>query len=768
MMQHQKDTILLALYQTAYSKLPFISLAFLFLIASTSLGLASPPKECDDSITESTHTLMLNTENFTGDATGTTTFTAPTSEDFLLTGFMRVDFGVGQGTSGDDQWAGTPLNTVVNNAIGAISICETTKAFQISEIDCWTSTNGGANFAVGDVTFIGYLHGGGTVSYTTTVTPTDNITGYDPVSFSGTALDGVNLTSLQFVLLGEISYFAIDDIDYSVTTGLSAFNSVPTVSDVVIAGTLAKGASLTASYTYYDCVDAESGSTHQWYRADDADGTNKAAISGATTKNYTLVPFDTDKYISYEAIPADANGSGVASTSEFYGPVTCGIASYLEDFEDNSGTSFTNNSQAFTIAGPSAVVATFGGAGWNGSVGDDKFIDNDGEADNNDGAAMSITTTDGTDILVRSFYVYCSEDDYTKNAAANLTITGKKDNVTIFTFTKSSGFNTTSTDNGFNFIDLSVEGGSDNSETLIDELVLSTTGIYDYLAIDAFNWATLTLSSSTLTTTGISTFDATSATMGGEVTDDGCAAVSESGVVYNTSGSPTVADTKVSVGSGMGTYSQSITGLTESTQYYIRSYAINSEGTSYGSQQTFTTSAALPVEIISFEGRYADQSVQLSWETSSESQNKGYHIRRRVGAEWEKVGFVEGKGTHQGLRTYQYLDEVNVHDEKLYYQLAQEDMDGSLHYSRVVAIFRDLASEIVLFPNPAKEILQISSSDQDLKQFQLYDLQGRLVWQESLAAREAVIDLKRFPKGYYTTIILSENGQKVSKSLFIR
>ena len=93
----------------------------------------------------------------------------------------------------------------------------------------------------------------------------------------------------------------------------------------------------------------------------------------------------------------------------------------------------------------------------------------------------------------------------------------------------------------------------------------------------------------TVTTTAISNFDVTSATMGGNVTADGGASVTERGVVYNTTGTPTTADTKVSIGTGTGSFSQSITGLTGGTQYYVRAYAINAEGTSYGAEETFTT-----------------------------------------------------------------------------------------------------------------------------------------------------------------------------------
>jgi uncharacterized protein (TIGR02145 family) len=87
-----------------------------------------------------------------------------------------------------------------------------------------------------------------------------------------------------------------------------------------------------------------------------------------------------------------------------------------------------------------------------------------------------------------------------------------------------------------------------------------------------------------------------SATGGGNVTSDGYATVSERGVCWNTSGNPTTGDTKLTGGTGTGAFTVSLTGLSASTTYYVRAYAINSVGTSYGAPVSFTTSV-LPYTI---------------------------------------------------------------------------------------------------------------------------------------------------------------------------
>ena len=97
----------------------------------------------------------------------------------------------------------------------------------------------------------------------------------------------------------------------------------------------------------------------------------------------------------------------------------------------------------------------------------------------------------------------------------------------------------------------------------------------------------------TVSTTAISTYDATSATMGGNVTADGGASVTERGVVYSsTDATPTIGEsgvTKDANGTGTGTFSKSITGLSGNTTYYVCAYATNSAGTNYGIVVSFTT-----------------------------------------------------------------------------------------------------------------------------------------------------------------------------------
>jgi uncharacterized protein (TIGR02145 family) len=103
------------------------------------------------------------------------------------------------------------------------------------------------------------------------------------------------------------------------------------------------------------------------------------------------------------------------------------------------------------------------------------------------------------------------------------------------------------------------------------------------------NFTTVVITIPILTTTSITSVTTISASSGGNITDDGGASVTTRGICWNTSGNPTVADTKTTNGSGTGVFSSNITGLAAGTTYYARAYATNSTGTAYGNELSFTT-----------------------------------------------------------------------------------------------------------------------------------------------------------------------------------
>jgi hypothetical protein len=94
-----------------------------------------------------------------------------------------------------------------------------------------------------------------------------------------------------------------------------------------------------------------------------------------------------------------------------------------------------------------------------------------------------------------------------------------------------------------------------------------------------------------VSTTDVSAITTTAATSGGTITSDGGASVTARGVCWDTSINPAVGGNCTDDGTGTGTFTSSIAGLTPSTRYHVRAYATNAAGTGYGNDVTFITLA---------------------------------------------------------------------------------------------------------------------------------------------------------------------------------
>nr|WP_319272843.1 MBG domain-containing protein [uncultured Draconibacterium sp.] len=132
------------------------------------------------------------------------------------------------------------------------------------------------------------------------------------------------------------------------------------------------------------------------------------------------------------------------------------------------------------------------------------------------------------------------------------------------------------------------------------------------LGLGAFNWSDQAVSpilyiddaiggtsspqQPTVSTSNPSNISNNSATLGGQVTSAGTGSVTDRGIVYSSSNSsPTIGNgTQVQIGTGLGSYSTTVSGLTNGATYYVRAYATSSGGTSYGGVKQFTTLSESP------------------------------------------------------------------------------------------------------------------------------------------------------------------------------
>ena len=138
------------------------------------------------------------------------------------------------------------------------------------------------------------------------------------------------------------------------------------------------------------------------------------------------------------------------------------------------------------------------------------------------------------------------------------------------------------------------------------------------------SFTTSTSSLPSLTTTPASSVTATTASSGGDITDDNGSDITERGVCWSTTVNPTIADLHTSDGTGKGVFTSDLIGLTSGTKYYVKAYATNSAGTSYGNEVNFTTISAPGINEVWIQGlAFTPATITVAAGTTIKWTNKG-------------------------------------------------------------------------------------------------------------------------------------------------
>ena len=160
------------------------------------------------------------------------------------------------------------------------------------------------------------------------------------------------------------------------------------------------------------------------------------------------------------------------------------------------------------------------------------------------------------------------------------------------------------------------------------------------------------------------------------------------------------------VPSGTNSYEDTVSVLGD---FQYRVNAFNSSNQSGFTNVACVTVLVVPVEMSLFtvEVNANGDYVTLRWETASELNNRGFEVERKLSNnDYEKIGFVEGKGTTTEKSVYSLVDNFNNagFSGTIYYRLKQLDFDGSFSYSGPVSVNVDLTAKDYFieqnFPNP--------------------------------------------------------------------
>jgi len=168
----------------------------------------------------------------------------------------------------------------------------------------------------------------------------------------------------------------------------------------------------------------------------------------------------------------------------------------------------------------------------------------------------------------------------------------------------------------------------------------------------------------------------------------------------------------------------------------------------------------------------------LSWETATETNNKGFEIQKSVGSEFQTIGYVDGKGTTTESQSYSFTDS-KVTTGTYTYRLKQVDFNGSFQYSNEVEVnVLATVSEYALaqnYPNPFNPTTTINFSIPETGNVTLsvYNTIGQEVATlvngvVAAGQHEVTLNAKSLPSGAYFYKLQSGNSTMIKKMLLLK
>jgi hypothetical protein len=269
-----------------------------------------------------------------------------------------------------------------------------------------------------------------------------------------------------------------------------------------------------------------------------------------------------------------------ANCFEGTGP-TGNISTILAAFRNSNGCTDTNdNSADFTLAAPAprngASAAVTCGA-----------------------VSPTLTAT-----ALTAFGNVCVNTTTTANS---FTITGTAINATNITVSALAGFTYATSVGGtyFTSLNLTQPGGAYSQPIFVKFTPTAVQSYNGNITIAGGGASSITVAASgagvnsvaSVTSGAATAITQTTATVAGNISANGCSAVTAYGVEYSlTNGFPNGSGTAVASGNlSGGNFTSALAGLTPGLTYYYHAYATNAGGTAYGNQGSFTTVSLTPV-----------------------------------------------------------------------------------------------------------------------------------------------------------------------------
>jgi hypothetical protein len=167
----------------------------------------------------------------------------------------------------------------------------------------------------------------------------------------------------------------------------------------------------------------------------------------------------------------------------------------------------------------------------------------------------------------------------------------------------------------------------------------------------------------------------------------------------------------------------------------------------------------LPLRWLNLKATVQDQTIDIEWQTANEINTLSFDIEKSTdGSTFKTIGTIPSKNS--SINDYLFIDRNPIQGIN-YYRIKQKDKDGKITYSTVVKIKWQLLSNLMVYPNPAKNELNINSGNRMINFINIINASGNKVWRRTgLNQNRITIPITKLPNGTYRLQLQFHDGSQ--------
>jgi len=217
----------------------------------------------------------------------------------------------------------------------------------------------------------------------------------------------------------------------------------------------------------------------------------------------------------------------------------------------------------------------------------------------------------------------------------------------------------------------------------------------------------------------------------------------------------------------------SLCGITSagSSQHYTCNKG-QANGPSVLNASGFNIIAPLPVVLVDFSAKLnSNKTVELNWSTQIESNLSHFSVERSAdGVNWKIIGVVQAVGNSLSESDYSFTD-TKPFEGPNYYRLLMSDLDDKSGVTAIKLVGTPVTKSFRIFPNPAKDYVDITVSNSKSGNIRLLNLFGQVLQQKqyntTTGGATVSFQLSGYPSGNYFVQIISYNESIYAEKIIV-